>query len=64
MVLEAVQRLDLDAALSAMIGDKLIDMQAARAGGIGKCLWLTRKPEDKLDGVTVVRDFAEALRAL
>ena len=63
MVLEAVRRLEIDPARSAFLGDALRDMQAAQAGGIGRCLWLTdnvRAPE----GISIVKDYAEALAKL
>lgn len=64
MVLDAVQRLRLDPARSAFLGDKPTDMEAAKAGGIGTRLLLTQKPAQKIEGVTAVRDFNEALEAL
>jgi D-glycero-D-manno-heptose 1,7-bisphosphate phosphatase len=62
MVLEAVQRLRLDPARSAFLGDKISDMEAAKAGGIGKRLLLVEKPE-KADGV-LVKNFEDALKNL
>jgi histidinol phosphatase-like enzyme len=56
--------LALDPARSTFLGDSITDMQAGKAGGIGNCLWLTEKPEGKIDGVTVVNNFDEALKAL
>ena len=65
MILEAAQRLKLDLARSAMIGDHERDMQAALAAGVGKCLWLTEnKDEPVLPGVTVVTGFEQALTTL
>ena len=64
MVLEAVQKLRLDPARSALLGDKLTDMETAQRGGIKKCLWLSNKSEDRMEGVTTVGDFAEAAKAL
>jgi D-glycero-D-manno-heptose 1,7-bisphosphate phosphatase len=64
MVLEAVQRLGIDPRRSTLLGDHLWDMQAALAGGIKTCLWLTDNPSGKPDGVTAVRDFDEALKIL
>lgn len=39
MLLELAESLNLDLASSIMIGDKLSDMQAGRAAGVGRC-WL------------------------
>ncbi|MDX2027529.1 MAG: HAD family hydrolase [Alphaproteobacteria bacterium] len=63
MVLEAVQRLNLDPARSTFLGDKLTDMQAAQAGGIGTRLFLNSKAE-KAEGAISVHNFDEALEAL
>ncbi|MFO1220833.1 MAG: D-glycero-beta-D-manno-heptose 1,7-bisphosphate 7-phosphatase [Burkholderiaceae bacterium] len=38
MLLEAAQRLSLDLARSVMVGDKLSDVQAGRAAGVGRCV--------------------------
>ena len=64
MVLEAVQRLRLYPARSAFLGDKMSDMQAAKAGGIGKRLLLTDYPKEKPEGTVIVHNFGEALAAL
>ena len=64
MVLEAVRRLNVDLARSAFLGDSLRDMQAALAGGIKTCLWLTDKAADIPSGVTVVKNYDEALKFL
>jgi len=64
MVLDAIQQLHLDPARSAFLGDTLRDMEAARAGGIEKCLLLTDKNEAPPSGVDLVRNFDEALKAL
>jgi D-glycero-D-manno-heptose 1,7-bisphosphate phosphatase len=63
MVLEALQRLHLDSARSVFLGDHPRDMQAARAGGIGKCLLLSTGAKP-MDGVTIVKDFDVALNYL
>jgi D-glycero-D-manno-heptose 1,7-bisphosphate phosphatase len=63
MILEAAQRLRLDLARSIMIGDTKRDMEAAQAAGVGTRLWLTIDSVENLPGVTVVRDFAQALTA-
>jgi D-glycero-D-manno-heptose 1,7-bisphosphate phosphatase len=64
MVLESIRRLDLDPARSAFLGDTLRDMQAAQAGGIRRCLWLTQEQPPPPTGVTVVKDYAEAFTEL
>jgi D-glycero-D-manno-heptose 1,7-bisphosphate phosphatase len=64
MVLEAVQRLCLDPTRSVFIGDKPSDMQAARAGSIGTCLCLTQDGKDVPSGITVVRNYDDALKIL
>lgn len=63
MVLEAVQRLRLDPAQSAFLGDQPRDMEAAAAGGVRRCFLLN--PVATLTaGATRVRDFDEALAFL
>ena len=64
MVLEAIRRLDLDPARSAFLGDALRDMQAAQGGNIGRCLWLTQQQEPAPAGITLVKNYDEALKAL
>ncbi|HEU0117028.1 MAG TPA: HAD family hydrolase [Alphaproteobacteria bacterium] len=64
MVLDAVQKLRLDPARSAFLGDTMRDMEAAQAGGIKTCLWLESKITKAPTGVTLVRNFDEALKAL
>lgn len=63
MVLEAVQRLRLDPARSAFLGDQPRDLDAAKAGGIRQCLLLN--PSAELgEGVLRVANFHDALKAL
>jgi D-glycero-D-manno-heptose 1,7-bisphosphate phosphatase len=64
MVLEAIQRLDLDPARSAFLGDHARDMEAAKAGGIGTRLLLTRDTGPTTQGITAVTDFEGALTVL
>jgi len=64
MVLEALRRLDLDPLRSAFLGDNLRDMQAAQCGGIGHCLWLSQEKPAAPKGVTIVKNFTEALKVL
>lgn len=62
MVLETIQRLRLDPARSAFLGDQLRDLQAAKAGGIGRRLLLGKAATE--EGIVSVRDFDAALMAL
>ncbi|MFY9289040.1 MAG: HAD family hydrolase [Alphaproteobacteria bacterium] len=64
MILEAVQRMALDVSRSAFLGDQLRDMQAAQAGGIKTCLWLDTKISKAPEGITLVKGFDDALKAL
>lgn len=64
MVLEAARRMRLNLARTAFLGDHLRDMQAALSGGIGKCLWLTQEKSEIPTGVTLVKNYDEALKAL
>jgi len=64
MVLEAVQRLNLDIARTAFIGDHPRDMQAGLAAGIGQCLYLSADGKDMPAGAKLVRGYAEALTNL
>jgi len=64
MVLDAVRRLCLDPAASAFLGDNLRDMQAAQAGRIGSCLWLTQEKTTPPQGVRIVTNYDEALISL
>ncbi|MDE2029927.1 MAG: HAD family hydrolase [Alphaproteobacteria bacterium] len=61
MVLEAVRKLGLDADRSVFLGDALRDMGAARAGGIGTCLWLTQEKVEAPESIVIVRSFDEVL---
>lgn len=63
MVLEAVQRLQLDPSRSAFLGEQLRDMDAARTGGIRHRL-LLNPSVTATEGAVSVRDFDEALAAL
>lgn len=64
MVLEALQRMRLDPARTAFLGNHIRDMQAAKAGGVGLPLFLIDHPKEKPEGVTIVKNFDEALEAL
>lgn len=63
MPMEAVRRLNLDPARSVMVGDRASDMEAAKAAGIGRALWLGGTAGTMPD-VEVVGDLAAALKAL
>jgi D-glycero-D-manno-heptose 1,7-bisphosphate phosphatase len=45
MLLDAAAKYDLDMAASFMVGDKLIDIQAGRAAGAGRCYFIRGKEE-------------------
>ncbi len=64
MVMEAARRMDLNVDTSAFLGDSLRDLEAAQAGGIGKCLWMTSPDTTPPTGMTVVRNFDQALAGL
>ena len=64
MMLEAMRRLRLDPARSAMIGDQPRDIEAARAAGIQTCLWLTTGDGDMHVNATPVADFDAAAAIL
>jgi D-glycero-D-manno-heptose 1,7-bisphosphate phosphatase len=64
MVLEAVQRLRLDPARSAFLGDKVSDMEAARAGGIATCLYLTENEINLTEGFKSIKNYDDALKIL
>jgi D-glycero-D-manno-heptose 1,7-bisphosphate phosphatase len=59
MVLEAIQRLELDPAISIFLGDKMSDMEAARAGGIKKCIFLSNQKRNIPLDITQVTDFRD-----
>jgi D-glycero-D-manno-heptose 1,7-bisphosphate phosphatase len=62
MLLAARDDLALDLAASSFLGDKLSDMQAGLAAGVGHNLWLLA-PEEQPElpaGVQAVRSLAEA----
>lgn len=62
MVLDAIQKLHIDPARSAFLGDHERDMQAASAGGIGHCLYLNK--DNAPSGATQVASYDEALKVL
>jgi D-glycero-D-manno-heptose 1,7-bisphosphate phosphatase len=64
MVLEAINRLHLDPARSAFLGDQPRDLEAAAAGGIGKRLLLSKDGKDAPQDALVVKGFGAALKAL
>ncbi|HUY67904.1 MAG TPA: HAD family hydrolase [Alphaproteobacteria bacterium] len=64
MVLEAVQRLRLDPARSAFLGDKASDMEAAKAGGIGTCLYLMPAGTDVAENAKIIKNLDEAIETL
>ena len=64
MVLEAMQRLQLDPARSAFLGDYVRDMQAAEGGGIKTRLLFGDSKEPLPTGAVAVRDFDAVLEIL
>jgi D-glycero-D-manno-heptose 1,7-bisphosphate phosphatase len=64
MVIDAIQRLQLDPSRSAFLGDHMRDMEAAWAGGIRQCLLLTTESVTTTEGITQVHDYHAALKAL
>ncbi len=57
MILEAGLLLDLDLSRSVLIGDKVTDVQAGLAAGVGRNVLLGHEETD-LPGVKAVKDFA------
>jgi D-glycero-D-manno-heptose 1,7-bisphosphate phosphatase len=57
MILAAVQQLDIDLAVSMLIGDRRADLEAGRAAGVGRCFLvrsgkhLSAEDESLADGV-------------
>lgn len=64
MVLEAVQKLRLDSSKSVFLGDSLRDLEAAQAGKIATCLWLTTAEHTSPSGIQIVHDFNQALQSI
>lgn len=64
MILEAAQKLNLDLSQSVMIGDKDSDMAAAKAAGVGTRILLDQEGAKKIEGVTTLSYFSQALRLL
>ena len=68
MILQARDELGLDLAASTLLGDKLSDIQAGQAAGVGRLMLLQHPdeaaPEVPPDGCMAVRDLAEALQQL
>jgi len=64
MVLEALRRLDCSPERSVFLGDNLRDMQAAQAGGVTRCLWLTSKNVEAVAGVQMIKNYDQAMSFL
>lgn len=66
MILEASARLDLDLSRSAMIGDRISDMQAATAAYVGTKLLMSQSSDTTSipTGTVIVADFAAAAKQL
>jgi len=65
MIMEAIQRLNIDPACSVMLGDKVSDMQAAQSAGVETCLLLSEEKGDPTqEGFARATGFDEVLTAL
>lgn len=64
MILAAARDLDIDLASSAMIGDKMSDMQAAQAAGVGTRILLSDEQVPQDCKVKGVRGFLQAREVL
>jgi D-glycero-D-manno-heptose 1,7-bisphosphate phosphatase len=62
MLLRAARELSLDLAASAIVGDRLSDVQAGRAAGVGHCVLVRSghalEPDDALQADAVYDDLA------
>jgi len=65
MILQAAQEYDLDLGASVLIGDKLSDMEAGIAAGVGRNIYFHPKPTSNLPAnITVVASLLEAATLL
>jgi D-glycero-D-manno-heptose 1,7-bisphosphate phosphatase len=64
MILEALRRLDCNPERSVFLGDNIRDMQAAQAGGVARCLWLTSKSVEVVPGVQLIKNYDQAMSFL
>jgi D-glycero-D-manno-heptose 1,7-bisphosphate phosphatase len=67
MILQAVSDLDLDPAQCAILGDKISDIQAGEAAGIGLRILVASRDAKEGEGAPshkVVADLGEALALL
>lgn len=65
MVLDAIQRLNLDPKQSAFLGDRLSDMEAAEAGGIHKRVLLPHQDIKKYPaGIAIAHSYDDVLTIL
>ena len=60
MLLQAEQELKIDMERSIIVGDKLSDMEAGRAAGVGVLLYLSAKI-DKQENCLTIKHLSEAL---
>ena len=51
MLLEAIERFDIDPALSVMVGDKQSDIEAGRSAGIGRLLLVEKNKKFELEDI-------------
>ena len=58
MILRACRDLAIDPAQSALVGDKLSDIEAGEAAGVGRLFWVA--PTEKSERATSVGGLMEA----
>lgn len=70
LILQAAQELDIDLQTSLLVGDNLSDLQAARAGGVGKAVlvrtglgetFISSLPAAGFEAVSIYDSLVEAL---
>ncbi|NGZ05536.1 MAG: D-glycero-beta-D-manno-heptose 1,7-bisphosphate 7-phosphatase [Magnetococcales bacterium] len=63
MILQARQELDVDLAASVLIGDRISDMQAGMAAGVGCNLWYQPQPvaDSSIEGCHIIATLHAAL---
>lgn len=64
MVIETLQRLNLDPDRSVFIGDNIRDLEAAQRGGISHNIWLTEPPGITSDDIKAAHSFDDVLKII
>lgn len=64
MILQACAELDIDPAMSLLIGDNLTDLQAGQAAGVGINLLFRQAPDDVPQGIRAITDLRQAIPLL